>query len=439
MKRNYSKNTSFRFCLLVILVCCLVAPSLTFSQATNFYNGGAIITVYPSTDVYVGGHVTNTATGSIHNQGNIELTGDWTNDNPSGGLDAAFGTVTLSGAAQTIKGTSTTTFNNLDCQGGAVTKTINIDTKVGGNTGALSLNASTFNLNGFNCIVTNPASTAITRTTGFIVSEKVPPANYSRVQWNIGNNTGNYTIPFGTSASNEYIPFTFSPTIAGVETNNGNISVATYPTDVTASNNNRPLPNGVTNLDNKEGVESAPHCADRFWIVDQNNYSTNPTADYGFTYRDSEWNTTGGSTNTVKEDSLTAWSWDGAKWLNPPIGAVNISTKMVSAPGVNFSAPWTLKEREPIDFGINPCMLGLPNAFSPNGDNHNDLFILHGWSYCVTDFTIVIYDRWGEKVYESQNPSKSWDGNNLFHTSSLLLFISTSTIASFIRCGFVTL
>jgi gliding motility-associated-like protein len=56
------------------------------------------------------------------------------------------------------------------------------------------------------------------------------------------------------------------------------------------------------------------------------------------------------------------------------------------------------------------CDLSVPNAFSPNNDGHNDLFVIGGWEKCVTEFSIRIYNRWGEKVFESDNLTKSWDG-----------------------------
>ena len=62
----------------------------------------------------------------------------------------------------------------------------------------------------------------------------------------------------------------------------------------------------------------------------------------------------------------------------------------------------------------SPCPgandLKVPNAYSPNGDGHNDKICLQGWNDCVTDFTISIYDRWGEKVFESEDPAFCWDG-----------------------------
>ena len=54
--------------------------------------------------------------------------------------------------------------------------------------------------------------------------------------------------------------------------------------------------------------------------------------------------------------------------------------------------------------------LQVPNAFSPNGDGYNDEFCLQGWNYCISEFTIFIFDRWGEKVFQSTDPEFCWDG-----------------------------
>jgi len=62
----------------------------------------------------------------------------------------------------------------------------------------------------------------------------------------------------------------------------------------------------------------------------------------------------------------------------------------------------------------HPCptinSLATPNAFSPNGDNLNDEFCLQGWVPCNEEFIITIFNRWGEKVYESKDPNFCWDG-----------------------------
>jgi gliding motility-associated-like protein len=54
--------------------------------------------------------------------------------------------------------------------------------------------------------------------------------------------------------------------------------------------------------------------------------------------------------------------------------------------------------------------MGVPNAFSPNGDGINDQFCLDGWGDCISKFEVVIFDRWGEKVFESPDPGFCWNG-----------------------------
>ncbi|MBI3519434.1 MAG: gliding motility-associated C-terminal domain-containing protein [Bacteroidetes bacterium] len=50
----------------------------------------------------------------------------------------------------------------------------------------------------------------------------------------------------------------------------------------------------------------------------------------------------------------------------------------------------------------------VPNAFSPNGDGLNDLINVHG--RCIQTFNLQIFNRWGEKVFETSSLSESWDG-----------------------------
>lgn len=50
----------------------------------------------------------------------------------------------------------------------------------------------------------------------------------------------------------------------------------------------------------------------------------------------------------------------------------------------------------------------VPNAFSPNNDDENDLVCVY--SNCLESMHFAIYDRWGEKVFESSSKYVCWDG-----------------------------
>ena len=55
----------------------------------------------------------------------------------------------------------------------------------------------------------------------------------------------------------------------------------------------------------------------------------------------------------------------------------------------------------------------IPSAFSPNGDGNNDYFQIWGsddLSKYVNYFSVKIFDRWGEKVYESSDVGFKWNG-----------------------------
>lgn len=51
----------------------------------------------------------------------------------------------------------------------------------------------------------------------------------------------------------------------------------------------------------------------------------------------------------------------------------------------------------------------VPNAFSPNNDGTNDTFKVR-FNCEVSSFYLLIFDRWGNKIYESSNSAKGWDG-----------------------------
>jgi gliding motility-associated-like protein len=51
----------------------------------------------------------------------------------------------------------------------------------------------------------------------------------------------------------------------------------------------------------------------------------------------------------------------------------------------------------------------LPSAFSPNGDSHNDILYLRG--YGIKTFSLQIFDRWGARVFHTENLTDGWSGD----------------------------
>ena len=53
----------------------------------------------------------------------------------------------------------------------------------------------------------------------------------------------------------------------------------------------------------------------------------------------------------------------------------------------------------------------MPNAFTPNGDGLNDEFKPLGYGYSDLDYTLQIFNRWGEKIFESNDFNEGWNGS----------------------------
>ena len=52
--------------------------------------------------------------------------------------------------------------------------------------------------------------------------------------------------------------------------------------------------------------------------------------------------------------------------------------------------------------------IGVPSAFSPNGDGHNDILYVKGEG--IKSMNFFIYNRYGQQVFKSQNQKVGWDG-----------------------------
>lgn len=322
-----------------------VSKTITVTNCIlGFTNYGAKIKIIGNAYIYIdgdgNGDFSNELTGTVDNQGTIRLEGDWANDASSGNVFISNnGMVEFLGGNQSIRGSASTYFNNVKLSGTGIKK-LEVNTLVGGGfaspAGVLNLQGLPLNLNQYTLTVSNPSNAAITRTTGYIISEN----ENSKVKWNIAANTGSYSYPFGRfSGSLRYIPFVFNITAGGTGAT-GSVTLSTYHT----ISNNTPYPSTVTNMNSIiTGTDNSLNVADRFWIITPANYTANPTADLTFNYEyasssDNEFY----SPNTITELDLQAQRWNGTMWVTPPVGSDNTTNHNVQVTGVSTFSPWVL-------------------------------------------------------------------------------------------------
>lgn len=57
---------------------------------------------------------------------------------------------------------------------------------------------------------------------------------------------------------------------------------------------------------------------------------------------------------------------------------------------------------------VGDGVIFAPNSFTPNGDGLNDIFKVQGTD--IVSFRLLIFDRWGELIFETKNLKEGWDG-----------------------------
>jgi len=108
---------------------------------------------------------------------------------------------------------------------------------------------------------------------------------------------------------------------------------------------------------------------------------------------------------------------NGNTWITPSSGSAGLTHTVT---GLLPLTDVTLIVRA---FGTVSCQLStslavtgktlpddiyIPNAFTPNGDGRNDILLVYG--YTIQNMRFMIFNQWGEKIFESNNQSAGWNG-----------------------------
>ena len=88
-----------------------------------------------------------------------------------------------------------------------------------------------------------------------------------------------------------------------------------------------------------------------------------------------------------------------------------------------------------------PNFITNTNVFSPNGDGKNDFFLLNQTSYqYIKEFHLEVYNRWGKKVYETNDFTSQWDGKDKSNAvdEGVYYWIATYTQACLVNAPTIT-
>lgn len=370
-------------------------------QGQNFVNNGASIFINSGANVVIGGDLTNLQAngidGNINLDGNILLNGDFTNDAsnnvfihiepiPNGSV------VFKGGSPQHISGMTPVHFENTDFQNAPK----ELDLNQCHIFGVMRLDAI-LRLNSNRLILENGSPFAIDYVSDYILSETTPAQGYGIIQWNIGRNIGTYNVPFGSGLANTNdLNVTLSTVTPGWPVK-GSVSFATYHTDPP----NIPYPSGVLSLDSYNPDEMI----DRFWYISPD-FTEKPDIELGLKYTVLDMRDNSSISPILLKGiryNSTQLTWEDM----PPSGISDPDNLLVNIAGIthnDFYSEWTLVSHE-----LEPHPL-IPNSFTPNNDGKNDAFITAYLGFDPIHYHMDIYNRWGGKIYETDNQKKGWDG-----------------------------
>lgn len=451
------------------ILCCFLQAG--FAQAI-FNNNGADIHVtnggymiVKSGSSGLPGSLYNTL-GSIDNQGTIvveqdlkndasitglgdtiKVQGDWINNNAYAGSNSW---VDLYGGAQLITGTSVTTFNNLNLGGNGVVKRQTLNAKT---TALLKLNDAELATDANEMWVTNTNNNAITWNNGFASS--LAAGHLARST----DNTAAYIFPMGSPSSLgtsifrpvQMAPASSAANVYGACLVKGDATVDGYDTNTYDSTLCRVNPNFYHRLYQITGTDAVgltmffdpsgdgdwtneAHWKNALWnnigtgsigsslgfttvtvsgvsdfvpepfALARKKFKINAGPDYtintgqSVTIRPASGVPTGASYNWTPDDGLSCTTCETP--VANPDGTTDYILRVVDPAGCTAS--------DTIRVTVNNGNLLIPTAFSPNGDGKNDLF--HVLNKNITKVNLQVFNRWGEKVYESEDPYDGWDG-----------------------------
>jgi gliding motility-associated-like protein len=117
--------------------------------------------------------------------------------------------------------------------------------------------------------------------------------------------------------------------------------------------------------------------------------------------------------STLTASGAASYSWTPVSTLSNPLIASPVATPtdttkyIVTGTDINGCVN---KDSVTVNVStIGKSLYLMPSAFTPNGDGLNDCYGIKYWG-AIEKLDFSIYNRWGERVFQTSNPTACWDG-----------------------------
>jgi gliding motility-associated-like protein len=108
---------------------------------------------------------------------------------------------------------------------------------------------------------------------------------------------------------------------------------------------------------------------------------------------------------------------NGASWITPSSGSAGLTHTVTGLLPLQAVTIVVRAKGGCVDIDSQPVTgrtlsdeIFIPNTFTPNGDGLND--VLRVYALSIRDYHFMVFNQWGEKVFESKNQNTGWNGSH---------------------------
>lgn len=365
----------------------------------GIYVDNATIYNEANTLLYVEGDVEITNAGTIENLGDIDLTRHWINNAGNTGLiNNRPGNVNMVGGNQFIGGSSITDFYNLNLLGGFTLKECFQDVFV---RNLLDINNAELELHQNIFHITNTDPLSVSWNNGFISGDSIG-GYFARST----DRTADYRFPVGNISlfTSPYRAIDITPNNADSNVFGVRLAGVDASLDVTGTS----FSGAVGPYDRTQKFES---------IVEINPvFYHNITRMHGITRADIKmyFFESDHLSQERKLDGVAQWNDGFPRWEF--VNNANLTANILGPS--NIGTPENYISWNAITFDddvfaldvLEGLLVFVPQIFSPNGDGSNDILYVRGRK--IKELKFIVYNRWGEKVFETTDKNIGWDGTH---------------------------